>query len=248
MNYKVMFAVSLWPAGGRRMRWVVRLVETDGECEARCLDVMEIVRPDDLGDIADLGLTLAEAKLLQARVQQGIAAAQARSDGGRRPNCESCGGACHVKDYRNHRIATLFGRVTVRLPWFRCVACSAVGAGAGWPLNCRSTPELDQLQAHLSALMTYRVAAGVLEQMLPIDAGKCPETLRCHTLKLGEQLQDRAVVKPATAAAAIAISLDSTFICVIAQGAAMLNLREALRRERDGLLRGRRWSGGEQSR
>jgi hypothetical protein len=133
------------------MRWVLRLVETGAEGEARSTDVMEIVRPDDLGDIADLGLTLAEAKLLQARVQQGIAAAQARSHGVRRPNCRSCSGPCHLKDYRDHRIATLFGRVTVRFPRFRCVACSAVEAGAVWPLNCRSTPELDQLQAHLSA-------------------------------------------------------------------------------------------------
>jgi hypothetical protein len=79
------------------MRWVLRLVETGPEGEARWTDVMEIVRPDDLGDIADLGLTLSEGKLLQARVQQGVAAAQARSHGVRRPNCRSCGGACHLK-------------------------------------------------------------------------------------------------------------------------------------------------------
>jgi len=127
------------------MRWVLRLVETGPESEARWTDVMEIVRPDDLGDIADLGLTLSEGKLLQARVQQGVAA---RSHGVRRPNCWSCGGACHLKDYRDHRIATLFGRVTVRLPRFRCAGCTAVEAGLGWLLNCRSTPELDQLQAH----------------------------------------------------------------------------------------------------
>ena len=35
---------------------------------------------------------------------------------------------------------------------------------------------------------------------------------------------------------------------VSAQAAAMSNMREALRQERDGLLRGLRWSGGEQSR
>jgi hypothetical protein len=207
------------------MRWVVRLVEIDGESEARCSDVMEIVRPDDLADLADLGLTLADGKLLQAHVQQGIAASQSRNHGAQRQNCRSCGGTCHVKDYRDRRIATLFGKVTVCLPRFRCVACSVVAPGAGWPLNCRSTPELDQLQAHLSALMPYRVAAGVLEQMLPIDAGKCHETLRRHTLKLGAQLQDRAVVKPATAAAAIAISVDSTFIRSCEEGERHLEVR-----------------------
>jgi len=45
------------------MRWVLRLVEAKGEGQSQGTDVMEIVRPDDLGNIADLGLTLAEAKV-----------------------------------------------------------------------------------------------------------------------------------------------------------------------------------------
>lgn len=203
----------------------MRLVETGAEGEARSTDVMEVARPDDLGNIASLGLTLAEAKLLLGGVQQELVAAQARSHAVRRPNCRCCGGACHVKDYRDHRIATLFGRVTVRLPRFRCAACSSVEAGLGWPLNCRSTPELDQLQAHLSALMTYRVAAGVLEQMFPVDAGKDHETLRHHTLKVGEQLQTRPVIKPTTAAGTIAISVDSTFIRSCGDGERHLEVR-----------------------
>ena len=60
--------------------------------------------------------------------------------------------------------------------------------------------------------MTYRVAADVLEQMLPVDAGANHETLRSHTLKMGEHLQDRAVIKPTIAATAIVISVDSTFM------------------------------------
>jgi len=60
--------------------------------------------------------------------------------------------------------------------------------------------------------MTYRVAADVLEQILPVDAGTNHETLRSPTLKMGEQLQDRAVIKPAIGATAIAISVDSTLI------------------------------------
>src|ERR1700675_1495171 len=39
---------------------------------------MEINRPNDLGDVADLGLTLAEGKLLLAGIQREIVAAQAR--------------------------------------------------------------------------------------------------------------------------------------------------------------------------
>ena len=163
----------------------MRLVKTGADGERQCADVLKINRPDDLGDIANLGLTLAEGKLLLAGLQQEIVAAQAKGHAVRRPDCRSCGEVCRVKDYRDHAVATLFGQVTVRLPRFRCAGCGGNEAGHGWPSYCRSTAELDQLQAHLSALMTYRVAADVLRQMFPVDAGNDPETLRLHTLKIG---------------------------------------------------------------
>ncbi len=51
---------------GGCVAWVLRLVEIGAEGEGPCTDVMEIHRPGDLGDIASLGLTLAEAKRLLA--------------------------------------------------------------------------------------------------------------------------------------------------------------------------------------
>ena len=207
------------------MAWILRLVEASGNGDGRSTDVMEIAKADDVRDLANLGLSLAEAKELLAAVQREVVAAQARDHAVRRPTCGSCDGACHVKDYRQHRIATLFGQVTVRLPRFRCIACGGIDGGVDWPSYCRSTPELDRLQAHLSALMTYRTAADVLEQMFPIDAGKDHETLRRHTLTLGEQLQHCQVVVPATPAAAISISVDSTFIRSCEEGERHLEVR-----------------------
>jgi hypothetical protein len=60
--------------------------------------------------------------------------------------------------------------------------------------------------------MPYRVAAGLLAHLLPVDAGTSPETLRGHTLRAGEQLRDAATVPPAAGASAITITVDSTFI------------------------------------
>jgi hypothetical protein len=68
------------------------------------------------------------------------------------------------------------------------------------------------MQARLSALMPFRVAAEVLLHVLPIDAGKSPETLRSHTLRVGQQLSDAVAKQPAAVAAAIDVSLDATFI------------------------------------
>ncbi len=194
------------------MRWVLRLIATGDD--ARCLstDLAEIWRPEGLGDIASLGLTLPEAKQLLASVQRAVVSGQVDSHALQRPCCRSCSGKCHLKDWRRHCIATPFGEVTVRLPRFLCTACNRTETGVCWPSRCRSTPELDQLQAHLSALMSYRVAAGVLQHLLPIDAGRSPETLRTHTLQVGKRLGDAAAEKPPAAAAAITISLDSTFI------------------------------------
>src|SRR4051795_12544216 len=118
---------------GGYVAWVLRLVEIGAEGEGPYADVVEISRPDGLVDIADLGLTLAEAKLVLAGVQREIVAAQARDHAVRRPGCRHCAGVCRVKDYRQHAIATLFGQVAVRLPRFRCAGCGTTGTGVQWP-------------------------------------------------------------------------------------------------------------------
>src|SRR3954464_14026310 len=185
------------------MGWVLRLVETGVEGSGRSVDVMMINRPGDLGDIADLGLTLAQGKQLVALVQQAIVTAQSRDHALRRPDCRTCTTPCQIKDYRPHRIVTVFGQVALRLPRFRCAGCGGAEAGHGWPAHCRSTPELDQLRAHLATLVPDRMAAGVLEHFLPVEAGITHETLRGCTLKLGEDLRDAAAAEPAGAASAI---------------------------------------------
>jgi len=192
------------------VEWILKLAVAGGE--GPCVDIMEISKPEALGDIANLGLTLTEAKQLLARVQREISTAQAREHSVRRPVCPCCDEVCRVKDYRDHAVATLFGQVTLRLPRFRCAACRRIETGIDWPPHCRSTPELDRLRAHLSALMTYRVSADLLEHMFPVDAGIDPRTLRRHTLKAGAALADRAANRPPAAAPAITVTVDSTFI------------------------------------
>jgi hypothetical protein len=210
---------------GERVAWILRLVKIGAEGEGRSVDVMEIRRPDHLCNIADLGLALDETKRLLAALQQEIVAAQVRDHTVRRPSCSRCGGGCRVKDYQDHVVATLFGRVTTRLPRFRCTACCGRESGIDWPSHCRSTPELDRLQAHLSALLTYRTAADLLMQMFPMDAGTDPETLRRHTLNTGAALRDRATTRPDTAAAAIVVTLDGTFVRSCEAGERHLEVR-----------------------
>ncbi len=86
------------------MGLVLRLVETKADGGTRSIDVLELSRPGNLRDIADLGLMLPEAKRILARVQQAVVAAQARDHAAPRPECPSCGGRCRVKDWRPRQI------------------------------------------------------------------------------------------------------------------------------------------------
>src|SRR5215210_1142359 len=212
---------------GGYVAWVLRLVEIGAEGEGPCADVVEISRPDGLVDIADLGLTLAEAKLVLAGVQREIVAAQARDHAVRRPGCRHCAGVCRVKDYRQHAIATLFGQVAVRLPRFRCAGCGTTRTGVHWPPCARSTPELDRLRAQLSALLTYRTAAALLGQMFPVVAGQDPETLRRHTFKIAKTLSMTSAAEGPVSvdAKAIVVSLDATFIRSCEDGGRHLEVR-----------------------
>ena len=111
------------------MGLVLQLVETQADSRTRSVDVVEVSRPSDLRDIANLGLTLPEAKQLLARVQQAVAAAQARDHAALRPACAGCGARCQLKDWRSRQVATLFGKVAVRLPRFLCPGCGRCETG-----------------------------------------------------------------------------------------------------------------------
>ena len=97
------------PAGDSRMEWTLRLVGMGIDGQSRSLEVMTISRPDGLGDIANLGITLYEAKQLLVQVQQQVVADQATIHATFRPDCRSCGGTCHVKDWQPHR----FNRIVI---------------------------------------------------------------------------------------------------------------------------------------
>ena len=61
--------------------------------------------------------------------------------------------------------------------------------------------------------------------MFPVDAGKHYETLRRHTLKVGEELGDYVPTRPETAVSAIVVTSDSTFIRSCAEGERHLEVR-----------------------
>jgi hypothetical protein len=90
------------PAGDSRMDWMLRLVGMGIDGQSQSFDVMAISRPDGLGDIVNLGMTLSDAKQLLGQVQRQVVAEQANTHAMLRPDCRSCGRTCHVKDWQPH--------------------------------------------------------------------------------------------------------------------------------------------------
>src|SRR4051794_17472485 len=145
---------------------------------------MRIARPDDLTDLATLGLTPAEGKQLLAGVQQELVAAQARRHATRRPAAPLL--LCWMRRDR--------GRLGVAVAY-------PLDPGAGSAAGAARRPD---------ALSDGRRGAGA---GVPVDAGADPETLRRHTLKIADALPAQVTMKPPpTGAEAIVVTLDSTFI------------------------------------
>ncbi len=61
--------------------------------------------------------------------------------------------------------------------------------------------------------------------MFPVDTGTDPETLRRHTLRVGEALRNCAAIRPGTGVSAIVVTMDSTFIRSCEDGERHLEVR-----------------------
>jgi len=167
------------------MEWTLRLVGAGIDGQSRSFEVMAISRPEGLGDIAALGLTLAEAKQLLVQVQQEVVAAQARQRTLFRPDCQSCSGRCHVKDWRPHRMATLFREVRLRLPRFLCPGSRCDETDGSWPSHCRPTspsslttnwrPRLGVRQTRSSGAVQRRRSSGEARQIRAISNIQGPQ-------------------------------------------------------------------------
>jgi hypothetical protein len=98
---------------------------------------MAISRPDGSGDIANLGMTLSEAKQLLLQAQRQVVAEQTDAQAMFRLDCRSCWRDRPRKDWRPHWIPTLFGERTCLLIARELVGATSITTfsrivGSGW--------------------------------------------------------------------------------------------------------------------
>jgi hypothetical protein len=192
------------------------------------VDVAEFSRPARALNADTLGLSLTDGKALLNRLQQTIASAQAQELCELHRVCRRCHRWNPVKDYRLHKIDTIFGTVSLRSP--RIISCPCeppcyleLPTLPLAPLfRERATPELQLLQSKLCAGLSYRRAAGILREFLPVSAKFIHVTLRNRTLSVGQRLDGVSPsVDPVAYKAAPAhwtIAIDGGFVKGVGQG------------------------------
>jgi len=138
------------------MRWTVRLGARTNRGEVETTELATLSRPGMDGTLAEIGLTLAEAKALLAGLQASMLCGQVAEYAGRRRVCPECGVLQPLKGRRTRRLQTLFGTVEVEAPRFRVCRCRPPAPTAAVTfspvralLTARCTPELERAQAEL---------------------------------------------------------------------------------------------------
>jgi hypothetical protein len=189
------------------MRWTVWLEARTDTGEAKTTELVTFRRPAVVSTLAEIGLTLAEAKALLTKLQASMLCGQVAEYAAGCRVCPGCGVLRPLKDRRTRRLQTLFGTVELEAPRFRVCRCrlAAPPAEATFSpvcalLTARCTPELERIQAELGARTSFREAARILEALLPASPAN-HESMRnrTHAVALRLEAADRQ-----TAAAVVA--------------------------------------------
>ena len=111
------------------MRWTVRLEARTDRGEVETTELITFDRPVVDGTLANLGLALAEAKAVLAKLQASMVRSQVVvAYAACHRLCPQCQVPQPLKDRRTRRLQTLFGTVEVEAPRFRVCRCRCATA------------------------------------------------------------------------------------------------------------------------
>ena len=165
--------------GQLRMKVWVEVIGTDGVPQRR--EIATVDRSVDGVGLDALGLSLAEGKAIQCRLQEEFTQFQAEQASRQDRKCHDCGRLHGVHDYRSRTVHSLFGICRLRVPRFRSCTCGkpakANSGNIETLLKGRVTPELERVQAELGSRLSFREAARVLDLFVPAARSHNHQTL-----------------------------------------------------------------------
>lgn len=192
-----------------KLVWRVKLV---AELEPGVVTETELARieRDQRASLAELGLTLAEAKQLTAALQAQLVPAQVAALGACRRACEACGRVLASKGHYGATFRSLFGDVPIRVG--RRLACVCQGADAAKSFTVLEfgkdalSPELAYVTARYAALAPFGKVAALLSELLPVGGAQHASTVRNRTLRVGAQVVQAATNTAETAKQSAALA------------------------------------------
>ena len=142
--------------------------------------------------VQDVGLVFGDAKSILGKLQQALVQKQLDCYLSDRRACPHCGRPRAVKGYHPLRFRTAFGDIDFRSPRWRRCRCEQAREATFCPLSelltVHTSPELTYLQAKWAAQVSFAAVGALLHDVLPVDQGLRPETIRRHVLDTAERL------------------------------------------------------------
>ena len=205
------------------LRWRVKLVaeRSSGvvtETELACIE------RDEQISLAELGLSLAEAKQVTTALQNEMVPAQMTALGECPRVCEACGRWLASKGYSAARFRSLFGDVPVQVR--RLLVCPCQGAGEsetqsvavlGFGRGAAVAPELAYVTARYAAMAPFGKTADLLSELLPISGTQHASTVRSRTLRVGKDVVQAHAAETANQPAApasdpVVVGIDGGYL------------------------------------
>jgi hypothetical protein len=154
--------------------------------EVACLE-RSALRPDTLG------LSLAEARLILAGLEQTIAERQAAEFVAQARPCPHCGRQRACKGHHRIVFRTPFGKLKLDSPQLYGCPCQSPGPQSASPLAEplpeRTSPELAYLETKFAALVSYGLTLQLLNEVLPIGQNLSVTAIRNQVRQRAERLE-----------------------------------------------------------
>ncbi len=143
--------------------------------------------------IENVGMTLEESKDVLRQLQRTIVQQQVDAFVRSRSECSCCGRRLGKKGMHQIVYRTLFGKLELDSPRFRHCKCHTGGLRSFSPvaelLPERSSPELLFMEAKWASLVSFKMAARALQDMLPVDSKLSAASVRNHTLLVARRCE-----------------------------------------------------------
>ena len=167
----------------------LRIEASDGgPCDE---EILSLDKPHD--QLEMVGLSLAEARELLARVQERVVGAQAAAFVAGHRHCDACGRRLWSKGRTSFQFRTPFGDVPVTGPRLKSCACQSATRGSFSPLTGLFTehvaPEMLYLETKWASLVPFGVTVELLRDVLPVGTTLNAETVRNHLQRVATRME-----------------------------------------------------------